>query len=362
MRVLVIGPHESPIIQRLITHLKNRNHTVWLASYNAQNKQDIINLGNLKSFYDFLKMRKINKLVKKLQPDIVHAHVVNHYGIMALTQPKPLLVALWGSDIMLAPHSGNLLKKFIFRIINFLVLRRANLCHTSAQHVAKEADNQCSGALAKTKVFYWGLPLDKPTTDHFQIISTKLKIEFGLNDEEKYIVFPRGLDDVYSPKVVVNIIKKLKNKIKNSKQIVVLKGFCSKNKQAEFEALIDLNEITYINRVLDSEELYYLYKNTLVHVSIPVSDSLGSGVVEPSLLGSFPILSNLPSYHDYSSKNSAHVMASFKDIEIQKVVDIISEKLRKSEKGITPDSYSAEVVVEKIEETYLEAIKIAASR
>lgn len=359
MKVLVIGPHESPIIQRLIIHLKKRNHIVWLASYNAENKQDIINLGNLRRFSDYFKINKINKIVKELQPDIVHAHVVNHYGIMALKQPKPLVVALWGSDVMLAPHSGNLLKKFIFRTINFLVLRRANLCHTSAQHVAREADNQCSGALAKTKVFYWGLPLEKPAKDHFQKIAINLKKEFGLNDGEKYIVFPRGLDDVYSPKIVVKIINKLKKEIKNSKQIVVLKGFCSKNKEEDFGALIDLNEITYINRVLDSEELYYLYKNTFVHVSIPVSDSLGGGVVEPSLLGSFPILSNLPSYHDYSSKNSAHVMTSFEDTEIQKAVNIISEKLKNSEKSTIPDAYSAEVIIEKIEQTFREAIKIA---
>ena len=316
MKILVIGPHESPIIQRLIINLEKRNHIVSLASYNAENKKNIINLGNLKSFYDFFKLNKINKIVKKLQPDIVHAHVVNHYGIMALKQPKPLVVALWGSDIMLAPHSGNLIKKSIFRIINFLVLRKANLCHTSAHHVAREAENQYRGALAKTKVFYWGFPLDKPANDNFQKISIHLKKEFGLNDGEKYIVFPRGLDDIYSPKIVAKIINKLKNELQNSKQIVVLKGFCGENKVDDFGALTNLNEITYINRVLDSEELYYLYKYTFVHVSIPVSDSLGGGVVEPSLLGSFPILSNLPSYHDYSSKNSAHIMASFEDIEI----------------------------------------------
>lgn len=360
MKVLVIGPHDSPIIQRLIINLEKRNHIVMLASYNAENRKNTINLGGLKSFYDFLKINKINKIVKKFQPDIVHAHVVNHYGIMALKQPKPLVVALWGSDIMLAPHSGNLIKRFIFKLINFLVLRRANLCHTSAQHVAKEADNQYRGALAKTKVFYWGFPLDKPVNDHFQKISIHLKKEFGLNDGEKYIVFPRGLDDIYSPMTVAKIITKLKKEINNSKQIVVLRGFCSKDKVNDFGVLTDISDITYINRVLDSEELYYLYKNTYVHVSIPVSDSLGGGVVEPSLLGSFPILSNLPSYHDYSLKNSAHIMTSFDNTEIEKTVIVILEMLKKSEKKITLNSYSSEVIVEKIEEIYLEAIKIAA--
>ena len=57
------------------------------------------------------KFYKVNKIVKELKPDIVHAHILNHYGLMALFQPTPLIVALWGSDVMLALNSKNLFKK-----------------------------------------------------------------------------------------------------------------------------------------------------------------------------------------------------------------------------------------------------------
>lgn len=357
MKILLVGPHESPIIQRLLLKLRERNHTVWLASFNAEDSLDIINLGRLKGIFDFFKVYKINHLVKKLKPDVVHAHIVSHYGIMALCQRKPLVVALWGSEVMLDPNVGSMIKKCIFRIINYLVLCRADLCHTSAEHVAIEAEKQYRGAFLKTRVFYWGLPLDRPTDRQYKELTTSLSLEFGLKKNEKYVVFPRGLDEVYSPKIVVKIINKLKLKINNTKQIVVLKGFCSEIKELDFKNLIDVSEITYINRVLSSEELYYLYENTFIHVSIPESDSLGGGVIEPSTLGSFPILSNLPSYKTYALKNDAYVMESFTDYEIEKVAEIILRKLSISEKKIVSQNQSAGVIIEKIEETYQEVIK-----
>lgn len=362
MRILIIAPHESPIIQRLVLNLRERDHAVWLASYNAENKKDVINMGPLRNMFDYFRMDRICKIVEKIQPDVVHAHVVNHYGIMAWMQPKPLVVGLWGSDVMLAPNSGNFIKKNIFKVINKCVLKRAELCHTSAQHVALEADKQYHGALLKTKVFYWGLPLSQPSEDDAQRISEKLLKEFGLINQKKYIVFPRGLDEIYNPKTSIKIIKELKKLGINDEQIVVLKGFCADEKEEEFKRQINVRTITYIDRILKSEELYFLYSNTVAHVSIPSSDSLGGGVVEPSLLGSFPILSNLPSYREYALNNDSHVMNNFDDCEIKKAAIVIVEKTNRENKLTALNNYSADSVMSKIEKVYLEAMAIANKR
>jgi glycosyltransferase involved in cell wall biosynthesis len=302
-------------------------------------------------------MRKIRRLVEEIQPDVVHAHVVNHYGLMSLAQPKPLVVALWGSEVMLAPHKGHFLKKALFKLINNLVLRRANQCHTSAVHVAEEAYKQFSGAKSKTSVFYWGFPLNEPSENDALKIAEDLYREFGLTKKRRYIVFPRGLDEIYNPKVAIEIIKKLLEKIDDPKRIVVLKGFCQKNKEEEFKKYVNIENLTFIDRILSSEELHFLYANTVVHVSIPSSDSLGGGVVEPAILGSFAVLSNLPSYREYALSNPSHVMNSFKPVEISNVADIIFKLIEKNYMASIQGNYSGESIINKIEAVYQSAIK-----
>ena len=336
--------------------LKAKNHTVWLASHNASNDDGVIDLGKLSGYSDYLKFGQINKIVKDLNPDVVHAHVLNHYGLMSLMQPKPLVVALWGSDVMLAPHTGLWIKKYIYKKINALVLRIAARCHTSGHHVAAEADKQYGGALAKTKIFYWGFPLSRPNENELNDVARNLKAEFGIKSSEKYIVFPRGLGEVYNPRLVARIIRKIMKGIDSSKRIVVLKGFATKRDEELFSCAIPLAEITYINRLMTDSELYYLYSKTFVHVSVPVSDSLGGGVIEPTLLGSFPVLSSLPSYQQYALRNPAHIIPSEQDSELDVAAQVILSKTDIPKCTEVPAEYLSDHVVEELECLYIDAI------
>lgn len=356
LKVLIIGPHYSPIISRLVESLRSRGHEVWIASHDIVETKYQINLGELSSFFDYLKFYKINKLVSSIKPDVVHAHVVNHYGLMAAMQDKPLVIALWGSDVMLATTQGNFIKRLAFKLLNFIALRASTKCHTSGRHVAEEANKQFSGALKKTEVFYWGFPLDKPVDSELKKISMSLQSEFEIDSSERYVVFPRGLSPVYNPVLVARIIENLKHKIKTPKQIIVLKGFATEKDVGFFKNMLKIDEITFVNRLLTSAELYYLYSKTLVHVSVPLSDSLGGGVIEPALFGSFPVLSNLPSYLDYASQYPAHILISEDNCGIENTAEVISEKLIRNEINIAPKEFSEEIVIKKLEILYREAV------
>lgn len=319
MKVLLVAPVYSPIIQRLIAALENTGVDLIVASHNAKHIPNVIDLGTCRSMLSYLSFWKIKKIINKYQPDIVHAHVINHYGLMCSFVKKPLLIALWGSDVMLAPNQGSLIKKLIFRKINKFVLKRATHIHTSGFHVANTAKEQCSGIDKKLSVFYWGFPLPKPTEKQHQILSEKIFGEFGIKKESELIVFPRGLSPVYNPKSAALIINHLLEKGIDNKKIVVLKGFADKDSVAEFLKLIDRKNIIFIDRLLSSDELYYIYRRTKIHFSIPLSDSLGGGVIEPALLGSIPVLSSLPSYHAYSKKHHAYILSDYTESSLDKL-------------------------------------------
>lgn len=324
MKVLIVAPIHSPIVRSLITALKNAGIELIVASHDAANEDEVIDLGPCRSMFSYLCFWKINKLVKEHQPDIVHAHVLNHYGLMAAFQKKPLLVALWGSDVMLSTKTGAFIKRKLFRVINWFVLKRADFIHTSGNHVAKEAENQYKEVNKKITTFYWGFPLPELELDLLNSTYQKLRDEFELTSE-KNIVFPRGLGNVYNPEGAAKIINYLITKGIVAKRLVVLRGFANDESVRKFASLVNIDNITFINRLLSPQELYALYKNTYMHFSIPHSDSLGGGVIEPALAGSLPVLSDLPSYRDFLKENDGLLLADYSSAGLDIIYDKITE-------------------------------------
>lgn len=355
MKVLIVGPIASPIVRRLRHSLMESGCDVLVASHNAGGMEGVVNLGELKSFLGYFNFFKIRKLVKAYQPDLVHAHVLNHYGLMCLFQPKPLVVALWGSDVLVAPNTGGLLKKFIFKFINKVVLRCADRLHTSASHVASAAERQCRGVLKKTDVFYWGFPLKKPDEVVLEEVGRKLESEFSLAGQ-RYIIFPRGLANIYNPAAALKIIKAMLEEGVKSR-IVVLRGFAGEKDLERFCDLLGVQGVTVIDRLLDEDELYFLYDRCDVHFSIPLSDSLGGGVIEPSLLGSFPVLSDLPSYRDYLANNSGYLLADYSADSIRDLVEKInSGQFIKSVRNAPQAAYGESSVLSRLKSTFAKVV------
>lgn len=354
MKILIVGPLTSPIIQRLMQHLKKIGHEVLLASHDAVNSDDIVDLGKLTSFLGYLNFFKINKIVRDFKPDIVHAHVLNHYGLMSIMQPKPLVVALWGSDILVAPHVGSYLRRSIYRVLNWMVLKRASRCHTSGIHVAEEAGTYFRCLKNKVDVFYWGFPIESSEQYTSSNANVAMKNEFGITGDG-LVVFPRGLGSVYNPSGAALIINKLLETTNLGKKIVVLKGFANDADEIAFKSMVNLNDITYVDRLLSSDELFCLYEKTKIHFSIPTSDSLGGGVIEPALFGSFPILSNLPSYRNYLENNHGLIMQDYEDGTVSNICEkIIKLEIGKSVENI-PKAFTTTSVLNNLNLTYLKA-------
>ncbi len=350
MKVLIVGPYTSPIISRLKYYLDGRGIEVKVASFGSSIGEGDYSLGKLKGFKSYFNFFKLNKVIKTYKPDVVHAHIVNHYGLMSLLSTKPIILAAWGSDVLLANKSGNVIKDLFFTLINKLVLNRVAHIHTSGTSVYRSLIDEYNCDSRKVSVFYWGLPL---IASGLEIDSQRrLETEFGLKGD-RFIVFNRGLGSVYNPGLVLKIIKDI-NVLNIQRKIVVFKGFAGVDEFEGFKELLPANVIL-IDRLLTDDELISIYKRTDVHVSVPVSDSLGGGVVEPALLGSFPILSDLQSYSDYIKENPGAIISddSYSDI----IGKISSGVYRNTIKNMPIDGYKAKSIVSELLEAYEELVR-----
>jgi glycosyltransferase involved in cell wall biosynthesis len=73
----------------------------------------------------------VRKLVRKLKPDLVHAHYIIKYGWWgAFANYHPLILTVWGSDVLLVPKKSKLIKLLVK-----ITFKRADLVTTDGIHL-----------------------------------------------------------------------------------------------------------------------------------------------------------------------------------------------------------------------------------
>jgi glycosyltransferase involved in cell wall biosynthesis len=293
----MLGNCKAPIVQRLVSVLRQHAVEVILVSHNASGMEGVEDLGPLRGYIGYFScITKVRILVKKYNPDLIHAHAATHYGVTAaFIKEVPHVLALWGSDIMLAPVAGSLPRRIFYRAVIKLAIRSATLCHSSSMHVCQKASEISRQPIDKFKAWFWGVIPDSLWKQPPHDISYEMKKEFAI--EENVFLCGRGVSPIYRPDIIAEIIKNFPTeKMGSTPQFVILRGYATDQDVERFLMQLHGSEerFIFVDRLLNVEELSFVYNRCVAHVSIPMSDSLGGGVIEPAMAGSYPILSDLP--------------------------------------------------------------------
>jgi glycosyltransferase involved in cell wall biosynthesis len=127
MKWLLVGDGSSVHIRRLATALADRNIETHVACFEGMPIAGIgwHRLGTLPSHADRrypLAVPRLIQLISRLQPEVVNAHYLTSYGLMAALTPYPgiLVQTVWGSDLLVTVRES-----FFRRHLAALALRRA---------------------------------------------------------------------------------------------------------------------------------------------------------------------------------------------------------------------------------------------
>ena len=94
--------------------------------------------------------RRVGRAIRALEPDLVHALHLTSYGFLgALASVRPLIISVWGTDILEAPH----LTPF-HRWLTRFSLARADQITATGLHLATETARHVSGTKPVTVVPY----------------------------------------------------------------------------------------------------------------------------------------------------------------------------------------------------------------
>ncbi len=354
MKVLLLAPAKNPLIRRLKVRLLDRGCEVSLVSFDEGADYRLRGGGR---FSDYLRFWLIRDIIEKESPDLIHAHGVNHYGLLASFQwSVPIVLAAWGSDVLGVAKRSNPFARIVLRLINAWSILRATKVHSSAQHVVEEARRQSVFAnKEKFCSFYWGLP---PVCDVSNgpgdVDPNAFLSGYSLKPDDRVVLFPRGLRALYSPLLVLDLIRKW-NVVNPDRVCVVLKAFSTTSEEEFFFSNARDTRFVYIDRLLNDSELCCLYNRTDIHVNVPISDALGGGVVEPIQFGSVPVLSDLKSYRELLAATEGVMIEGQSDEDLELAVTR-AEGLAKHRDKHRAGNYSAIRVVSRIIKLYDEAM------
>lgn len=209
LRIAFIGSGRIHIIEPYLRYFADRGHEVCLVSYDSFDRRrsaayPIIDISfgasarekNTKWRY-ILAGLKARRVLRQLNPDIVHGHFATSSGVICLLSGfRPYLVSVHGSDLFRSMRS------LLWRAILTRIFRSSSGVHTVSQELS-----DIVGTL--------GVPTDDVFTltqgvdiELFQCCATPVApLERPLR-----LLFTRTLAEVYDPLVIVRACRKLAEK------------------------------------------------------------------------------------------------------------------------------------------------------
>lgn len=225
----------------------------------------------------FMIPSKIKKLVKEINPDVLHSHFASSYGMFgALTKKKPFVVSVWGRDVYEFPKKNVVTKKILEN-----TLKRADVICSTSEDMAKETIKYCNKKLENIVITPFGVD-----TNLFNI---KKEI---LHNDVITVGVAKNLKPVYGIDLLLKAVKLLKDEREDIKIIIMVAGDGVERRNLEdLSKELEIGEIVNFLGNIDNIKIPEIM-NEMDIVCLPsYEESFGVAAVEASSCGR-PVLAS----------------------------------------------------------------------
>jgi L-malate glycosyltransferase len=295
---------------------------------------------------------KIKKIIRKINPDIIHAHSAALYGLLgALSNSNPFVLSAWGSDVLV--NKNNLLKRPILKFI----LKKADLITTDAYHLKNEIIKL---GINKSKIEIIMFGID---TDFFKPVKNKMKtkIKLGYKEKEIMILSLRSFYKVYDIETIINAAKNVLKIKPDLKFVLIGSGPEEKKLKALVKDLGLTSNIIFTGRLSQAELKEYMLASD-IYVSTALSDAgISASTAEAMSCGLVPIVSNTGenSLWIQNDKNGFLIPPKHVELLSNKILTLInnvkkSKELSKNTRSIIVKNNNYNIEMNKINKIYVE--------
>jgi len=255
MKICFLAPADSIHSYRWIKYFADKNYDIhWLSLVPNQFKvTKNIKFYHLKNFSVkflnvILNIKSIRELVRNINPDIFHVHSAGTYGITgALSGFHPLILTVWGSDILMAQESKirSFLKKYTLKKVDFITC--------DAEHMEEEM-LKLGANPSKIKIINFGIDIQRfyPSSK-----DENLKKELGASDF-KVVISVRRLEKLCDVETLIRAAPVVLNEFPKTKFIIIGEGSLKENLEKLAKVLRVAENIKFIGDIANEELPKYL--------------------------------------------------------------------------------------------------------
>lgn len=314
MKICFIANIDSVHVQRWVKYFTGLGHEVHIISDSSIEKNNIgkakihrikkVYLSrNIVTFYINLLINVIyvNRLIKIINPDILHAHYVLYYGFYGIFSSfHPFIISAWGSDVLKAPNESRISEQLVA-----YTLKKADKITTTAKFMVSFLVDRFQLIREKVIRIPWGIDMNifyQKFTDKEEKLIEKLKIRSA----NTLVLSNRSMAPQYN---IEKIIESIPFVLESNPKTIFLfiKGYGTtdfeKKMKEKANKLGVSNNTRFISEKISEEEMATYLNITDMFISITKTDQFASSIMEGMACGAIPIVSNIKPYHQYLSDN-----------------------------------------------------------
>jgi len=280
MKICYLADAGSVHTQRWVKYFADNGHEVHLISFRSLDGNiENVKLYVLKRLQPQIRiisfsanllfdMIQVKKIIKKIKPDILHAHYITDNGMLgALCGFHPFVITAWGSDVLVAPKKYKISK----RMVKY-ALKRADLITCDGEN-SKDIMINLGIIQEKIKLIYHGVD-----TKEFSPKQRNNKFREELKTFYSPIVISnRKLEPVYNVESLIKAIPLVLKDFPEGKFVIGGKGSQEIYLKKLAKSIGVLDSIRFIEWLPRNE-----FIRCLASVDIYVSTSLSDGGISVS--------------------------------------------------------------------------------
>jgi glycosyltransferase involved in cell wall biosynthesis len=317
-----------------------------------------------------LSIPKLNKIVKEIEPDIIHAHYLTGYGTMVgrININRPLILSAWGSDVFVTLRGDSLYSKLLRYLVR-PALKKALFITTETKIMADILRDEFNVEEDKLRVIPWGIDLNI-----FKIYSKEevnlLKKQLGFSEDSFIITSVRNIKEFYRIHEIVKAIPKVLNSRKDINIVFIfIAGYFDSiylGKVKELAKQLNISpKIQVFDRLLSPKEVSDILNISDIVISIPPSDNLPKSILEGMACGCIPVVSDTYGTRELADNSKLKLIFTSGKAEdlAEKLIDIIdvyptirNEFIPWNSK-IVKEKYSWELSYREMENLYRKAME-----
>jgi phosphatidylinositol alpha-1,6-mannosyltransferase len=217
-------------------------------------------------------------VLKKIQPDIVHAHYISHHicWYAALIEVHPYFVSILGDDVALDPELSLMKRQ---RVIH--VLKAADLIHVWDKYCVERVEELVGkgsrdSARARERVFVqpWGVDTAEFTPE---ARSEPLRAKLGVKPTSHIVICTRVDIKTYNIEVLMNAIPHVIKALPDTKFILIKDERRLEEQVAKLKALGIQRNVILLNYIPHTDISEYIASSD-VFVDPLIRDKAGGGI------------------------------------------------------------------------------------